>query len=112
MKKRVPTKHPVIDGIKTFPDGREVCMTIGAWRRRKLEVYRRDKGICQTASLTGFQPHYIDENSIYWTADHIKKRGISGATRDDRIENLRLTCDHHHDLAHDMNVHSRKESES
>lgn len=89
-----------------LPDGREVCLTPGAWKRRKEAVRVRDMGVCQVAVLVGREPHMVRAGA--WTADHIKKRGLSGATRDDRMENLRLTCDGPgscHALAHDTNIH-------
>jgi 5-methylcytosine-specific restriction endonuclease McrA len=100
MTKRVPSKYPVIDGVKTYPDGREVCTTRAAWDRRKDEVFARDKGICQVAALVGRAEHVIRPGDS-WTADHKTKRGAGGCNRDDRLEKLRLTCDWCHALAHD-----------
>lgn len=107
-KKIIPSKHPVSEGVKTYPDGREVCITPDSWDRRKQEVFNRDDGICQVATLVGRPIHRINRFFDSWTADHITKRGMGGATRDDRLSNLRLTCEWCHSLAHDRNVHGGK----
>jgi hypothetical protein len=107
LKKRVPTKHPVVDGIMTFPCGRQVCVTTAAWERRKMEVLFRAKFVCEVAKLIGRHAHLVSDFEG-WTADHIKKRGMNGSTRDDRVENLRLTCNTCHAVAHDRNIHQRE----
>jgi hypothetical protein len=72
------------DGIKVYPDGREVCQTKAAWAKRRYEVWRRDGMRCVDCK----RALELDGCEI----DHIKKRGMGGATRDDRMENLRTMC--------------------
>jgi hypothetical protein len=116
LKKRVPSKHPVIDGVVYYdlgnPFGREVCITPAAWRARKMAVLERDRFRCQLAVEVGRNPHLIHVVPNFphhgWTADHKTKRGLGGSSRNDNMNNLRATCDFCHALAHDTNVHNRE----
>jgi 5-methylcytosine-specific restriction endonuclease McrA len=81
-------------------------LTPGAWGRRKQAVLVRDKGVCQLAKEVGREPHAINGG---WTADHIKPRGLGGATRNDNMNNLRATCNRCHAIAHNLHVHAKKE---
>lgn len=107
--RRRGTKWPVIDGVRYYdygnPEGREICISLPAWKRRKLEVFERDKGICQTAALINHQPHPIDINDDGWTADHKTRRGSGGWKRNDNRSNLRLTCDFCHSELHNSGRH-------
>lgn len=51
-----------------------------AWRKRKLEVFERDKGICQWCRKPVLEWQE-------WDADHITKRSKGGS---DDMDNLRL----------------------
>ena len=63
------------------PDGREVLFGADMTERR-LEVYERDRGLCQGCS-----------RRVDWEGfelDHIIKRGSHGVDRDDRAANLQV----------------------
>lgn len=51
-----------------------------AWHKRKLEVFERDKGICQWCKKPVLEWQE-------WDADHIVKRSKGGS---DEMDNLRL----------------------
>jgi 5-methylcytosine-specific restriction endonuclease McrA len=78
--------------VRSLRDGREVCRTRAAWDKRRLEVWKRDRERCVfcTISLRLSEAHI----------DHVKKRGMSGGTRDDRPENLRTLCEQCHRERH------------
>ena len=71
--------------FRTMPDGREICSKTPAgreeYRRRVVRSWHREKGICGWCVLP------VGEDEA--TGDHIKSRGMNGAKRDDREENLR-----------------------
>lgn len=79
--KRTPSKYPIVNGVMTYPDGRERCLmgtVSGAkeYERRRLAMERRQG--------------YVDPISLEWlvnpTFDHQDGRGAGGSRRDDRIE--------------------------
>lgn len=79
-RKRIPAPPYTI-----MRDGRIVCSPTKAgrreYRKRTLEVWARDKGIC------GWCLTPVSEEEV--TADHMQSRGHGGGKRDDRRENLR-----------------------
>jgi 5-methylcytosine-specific restriction endonuclease McrA len=74
-----------------YDDGREVLKE-SAWRERRREVWERDGKRCRGCArrLSLAEAHI----------DHIRLRGMHGAARDDRRENLRTLCATCHELRH------------
>lgn len=78
---RPGTKYPVVNGVMTYPDGREVCQDTMAGRReyrsRTRQMLMRQRGV---DAITG-------EPMDTWEAtfDHEAGRGHGGGHRDDRI---------------------------
>jgi 5-methylcytosine-specific restriction endonuclease McrA len=72
-------------------DGREVLKG-KAWQERRREVWERDGKRCRRCArrLSLAEAHI----------DHIQLRGMHGATRDDRADNLRTLCAACHTLRH------------
>lgn len=72
------------NGVRYYPDGREVCQETAAGKReyedRRTISWTKQKGLC---ALCGEWLHPIEA-----TTDHIKPRGMGGARRDDRQENI------------------------
>lgn len=79
---------------RVMRDGREVCGAL-AWQARRMEVFRRDGGICQIC-LKEIKDYGIDTEPF--DIDHIRGRGLGGGKRDDRMENLQLLCQKCHRL--------------
>ena len=80
--KDIKTPKP---SIKVYPDGREVCVLTD---KRGMDEYLRRKRVAWEAqdkkcSLCGERLNWSDS-----TVDHIKIRGMGGANRDDRQENI------------------------
>jgi 5-methylcytosine-specific restriction endonuclease McrA len=72
------------NGVRYYPDSREVCQDTAAGRReykRRLdEAWHRQEATCG-----------ICKRTLVWaeaTVDHIQPRGMGGARRDDRQENI------------------------
>lgn len=80
---RTPSKYPILNGVMTYPDGREVCnQKAKAGRQeyytRTLQMLNRQAGRCA-----------ICHNPLIflWVQfDHQEGRGSGGGHRDDRIE--------------------------
>lgn len=72
------------NGVRYYPDGREVCQdtTEGKreYERRREWAWMHQGGLCPLCG--GFL--YRDTA----TTDHIQPRGMGGARRDDRQENI------------------------
>ena len=71
------------NGVKTYPDGREICCTAnpkGAkeYRHRVGLMLKRQKGYCCICHL----PLRLSEA----TFEHQDGRGMNGSHRDDRVE--------------------------
>jgi hypothetical protein len=84
MKKvRSKGKYQVIDGVRIYPDGRQVCTETAAGKRAYLrriaEMLRRQHHIC---ALCGAYIGPFDRASF----EHQDGRGMGGSNRDDRIE--------------------------
>jgi hypothetical protein len=93
------------NGIRTFRDGREVCVTPEAILARRREVWIRDERRCQCMKdcsthkgrkcnrLLALTMKIAEEtNTPLAHVHHGKRRGVSGSTRDDRAENLLTEC--------------------
>lgn len=82
--KRVPSKYAVDNGIMKLPDGREVCLDTAAGKReyshRITVAWVAQNQMC---ALCGKWLDIMDA-----TADHKEPRGMGGARRDDRQENI------------------------
>jgi hypothetical protein len=89
------------DRIRTLRDGREICSGT-SWQRRKLEVYERDEHRCQWPIGAGICGLFLPLMEAINNCDHIERRGLGGGKRDDRLENLRLLCEWHHRLRHEL----------
>ena len=76
------------EDVHVYPDGREVCQPTDKgtveYRRRALVAWRAQGGRC---ALCG-RPLRLQQSTV----DHIQPRGMGGARRDDRQENLQVTC--------------------
>ena len=70
------------NGVKIYPDGREVCLKTVAGRReygrRIIEMWHRQSGSCYLCGS-----HLFLEDITF---DHENGRGMSGCKRDDRAE--------------------------
>ena len=70
------------NGVKIYPDGREVCLKTKAGREeyadRTFKMWVRQKLICY---LCGKRLEWTDA-----TFDHERSRGLGGGNREDRIE--------------------------
>jgi len=112
----MPARFKLVDGIRIYPDGREVCVTRAARDRRRLERIVLAKGRCEctqdcrshvgrrcnrliAATVTQSEQLKIPVTHVH----HKKRRGMGGATRDDRIENLEATCEFCHRSEHERN---------
>lgn len=78
---------------RALRDGREICFGQD-WERRKYEVWLRDGKRCVECSK--LLPNFHANRHT----DHIRTRGMGGAYRDDRPENLRTVCDSCHRKRH------------
>lgn len=77
---RTPSKHPVVAGVMTCPDGRERCLVQTAagnreYKARTDAMQKRQSGHCALC------PWYLGVQF-----DHQDGRGSGGGHRDDRIE--------------------------
>lgn len=93
------------DGIRIYKDGREVCRTREAWDRRrgarlKIADYQCEcKRECPhhkfhrcRRPLALHEDEASDLGIDVAHVHHLTKRGIGGAARDDRVENLEADC--------------------
>lgn len=99
------TFSKLVDGIRIFPDGREVCETPEAWNRRREEVFLRERCRCQGCKrVTPLHDRKDEQGDVIADAghaDHIIPRGMKGAKRDDRPPNLRWLCNWCHRRRHE-----------
>ena|SRR6185312_9239473 len=105
----MPARFKLIDGVRVYRDGREACITKYSWARRRLEAIARSNGRCEctqdhrshmgrrcnrliAATVTQSEQLKIPVTHVH----HKKRRGMGGATRDDRLENLEAVCEFCH----------------
>lgn len=80
-KSRTPSKYPVVDGVMTMPDGKEIChMDTSAGRR---EYKERTRAMC---IRQGFRDAITGENMETWQATFDHEAGRTVGKQDDRIE--------------------------
>lgn len=95
------SKYQQIDGVITYPDGRERCLmaTVAGrleYERRRLEMERRQGWIDPISGDWLYAPEF----------DHQSGRGANGARRDDRI----VIDGEWHNAALNSNTNARKGS--
>lgn len=75
--------------VTVYKDGREVLRG-ETWKKRKREVWGRDKGCCVSCGKGVCSPG----SGVTPEAEthHKKRRGAAGGFRDDRPENLETLC--------------------
>lgn len=75
-------KYPIVNGVMTYPDGREVCQNTSAGRR---EYHLRKEAM---VARQGFRSAISGELIDYCRSefDHEAGRGSNSSHRDDRIE--------------------------
>lgn len=80
-------KYPVVNGVMTYPDGREVCAKFGVglkeYQARTFQMAFRQDYTCALC------PASFGVDKGRWSAptfDHEGGRGSGGSRRDDRIE--------------------------
>lgn len=97
------TYSRLVNGVR-YVGEREVCEAPKAWADRRQEVYLRERGRCQGCKR--FAPLHERTNddgtviAFAGHAAHIVARGMGGARRDDRRENLRWLCMWCHNREH------------
>ena len=97
------TLSRLVDGIRIFPDGREVCETKEAWDRRRGECRTLAAGRCSCRRMVPLHDERNENGDVVryaGHADHIVSRGMGGAKRDDRLHNLRWSCFWCHNRRH------------
>lgn len=72
------------NGVRYCPDGREVCQDTAEGKREYAR--RRAHASLLQSHLCGICEEYMPEDDR--TMDHKQPRGMGGARRDDRQENL------------------------
>lgn len=93
------------NGIRTFANGREVCVTEAAKLKRRQTVWLRDARRCQCtkdcAAHRGRKCNALLALTIKMAQEfslpvahihHKRRRGLGGSTRDDRSEKLVTSC--------------------
>lgn len=78
------------NGVRIYPDGREVCLLDTAAGKREYDRRRTDAWYRQQGTCAGECDMYVPPGEA--TLDHITPRGMGGSTRDDRQENLQMMC--------------------
>lgn len=79
LSKRTPSKYPIVNGVMTYPDGREVCQESAVGKR---EYSDRTDTMCERQNnRCAICGQYLHRPSF----DHECSRG--GGKRDDRITN-------------------------
>lgn len=95
------SKYPIINGVMTYPDGREVC-------QKKSSVGRRE--YARRRLIMEHRQGHVDPISNEWltdpTFDHQDGRGSGGSRRDDRIKIDGIW----HNAALNMDTNTRKGS--
>ena len=102
----MPARFKLVDGVRIYPSGREVCVTRAAWNRRREERFGAANGRCECRekcashsfrgrcsrplALSGREAKELG----IWLADahHVDGRGIGGGKRDDRLSEIRIYC--------------------
>lgn len=77
------SKYPIVDGVMTYPDGREECMMKTLAGRMEYDRRRNAMAVRQL-----FKSAIGGADLRIWGAqfDHQNGRGANGSNRDDRIE--------------------------
>jgi len=90
----VPAKFKLVNGVRIYADGREVCKSPSAWKRRRVEVLRLAGFRCQCREDCAWHRGRRCGASLRKWAEihHKKRRGLGGGRRDDRKENLEADC--------------------
>lgn len=78
--KRTPSKYPVVNGVMTYPDGREVCQMNTAAGKREYKERTRKMCIRQ-----GFLDAITGQHMHTWEATFDHQAGRTVGKRDDRI---------------------------
>jgi|SRR5579885_2233186 len=93
------------NGVRSYHDGREVCVTRDAILLRRRQVWIRDGRRCQCMkdcpSHAGHKCNRLlaitvkiaeETNTPVAHIHHRKRRGMAGGARDDRMDNLITEC--------------------
>lgn len=98
VSKRKPVRV-LEDGIRKYPNGREVCKTKAAWQKRREEVWERDERVCHfsNGAQHGICFTYLALCDAH--IHHLRKRSLGG--RNDAMSNLTTLCEFHHKQVHD-----------
>jgi len=90
----MPARFKLVRGVRVYADGREVCVTAAAWRRRRRERIEMARYRCECCEDCASHRGRRCNRPIAQCADvhHRKRRGLGGAKRDDRLENLEADC--------------------
>jgi hypothetical protein len=97
----MPARFKEKDGVRIYPDGREVCYTQKAWDRRRAERIELAEFRCECTGECGLHQGRRCNRviAVHQTASanagdahHTASRGIGGGRRDDRLEKIRAFC--------------------
>lgn len=89
-------RHDVIDGIRYFNDKttgeeREECVTAGAKKRRRREIFDRAGGRCERCGRrVDFDAEPLAPNAMHWSHRELKKMG--GGFVNDSMKNAECLC--------------------
>lgn len=101
----MPARFNLVDGVRIYPDGREVCVTRAATERRRLEVIARAGRRCECREdceshrgrrcnrrIAATMNEALFVSAVVAHIHHKTRRGMGGGKRDDRIDNLMCLC--------------------
>jgi hypothetical protein len=77
--KRTPSKYPIVDGVQTMPDGKEICADTVAGRKKYKERTRA------MVIRQGFRDPISGKPLQFWEATFDHQFGRTVGKRDDRI---------------------------
>src|SRR5579862_8906687 len=110
----MPARFELKNGIRFYPDGREVCVTAAAWSRRRRERLEIAGFRCEGTRacprhrnqrcnnlLTGSISHATDAMMAHVHHENKGGRGLGGGKREDRLEKLEADCEFCHVDGHE-----------